>query len=247
MLTCLRFVIVLSATSFLLSACTRSGQQNSGTSALAAPVGEPSSPPNRTSPPVAPTPDQTLQSSAAASSTPTLAEAQATVSRVFRASLNVSPQRQDHSVLVGDFNNDGSQDIAIVVKPVRGQLQSLNNPYAPWMVEDLLKVVLPVDRNGVRLLPPNPGPVRIEENDELLAIVHGYQKSGWRNPQAQQSYLLRHAVGDGLIAQPLKSVLGDPAKPSSHSNIGGDVIREKLADGEGFVYWTGAKYAWRRK
>src|SRR4030095_6472151 len=98
----------------------------------------------------------------------------------------------------------------------------------------------------VRVLPPKPGPVKIEENDELLVIVHGYQQSGWRNPQAQQTYLLRHAVGDSLEMQPLKNVLTGATKQNSHSRVGGDVIKEKVGDQEGFVYWTGAKYAWLR-
>ena len=99
----------------------------------------------------------------------------------------------------------------------------------------------------MRVLPPKPGPVKIEENDELLVIVHGYQQSGWRNPQAQQTYLLRHAVGDGLQTQPIKNLLSEATREDFHRHIGGDVIQSKLAGEEGFVYWSGAKYVWYRK
>jgi hypothetical protein len=177
----------------------------------------------------------------------TLAEAQSAVSRIYRTALTVNTKRSDGPILVGDFNNDGSQDIAVIVKPVRGTLSTLNSPYAPWILEDLSKIELPVERNGVRVLPPKPGPVKIEENDELLVIVHGYQQSGWRNRQAQQSYLLRHAIGDNLETRPFKDVMMDSTKQSSHTRVGGDVIKARVADHEGFVYWTGAKYAWYKK
>jgi hypothetical protein len=232
--------LLVLAACLLLNGCTRSDAAKTSTSAAT------------TGPGAAPSPTTTQTKGAAEPTSqlpdaPTMAEAQATISRIFRTSLTVNTHRQGGQIVVGDFNHDGSQDIAIVVKPTRENLQKLNSPYAPWIVEDLSKVTLPVDRNGVRVLPAKPGPTRIEENEELLLIVHGYEKRGWRNPQAQQTYLLRHAVGDGLSAEPLKNMLSDTAQQSSHIGIGGDVIREQMVDGAGFVYWTGAKYAWYRR
>jgi len=177
----------------------------------------------------------------------TLAEAQAVLSRIYFTTLSVNTDRRDASFLVGDFNDDGSQDIAIITKPVKGTLPALNSAYAPWTVEDLSKIALPTERNGVRVLPPKPGPVKIEENDELLVIVHGYRQSGWRNPEARQTYLLRHAVGDGLQTQPMKNLLSEATREDFHRHMGGDVIQSKLAGEEGFVYWSGAKYVWYRK
>jgi hypothetical protein len=232
--------LLMIAASLLLNGCTRSDAAKTSASATA------------TEPGAAPSPSTTQTKGAGEQTSqlpnpPTMTEAQTTLSRIFRTALTVNARRQDSPIVVGDFNYDGSQDIAMVVKPARDKLETLNSPYAPWIVEDLSKVALPVDRNGVRVLPAKPGPTRIEENEELLLIVHGYEKSGWRNPQAQQTYLLRHAVGDGLSAEPLKKMLSDSAKQGSHIGIGGDVIREQMADGEGFIYWTGAKYAWYRK
>jgi hypothetical protein len=241
----------------LLNACAKSSQSNTaGTStASAAPLIEPSpataTRPGATLPTASAQSNQTSQPAPErAATTPpaaTLAEAQAAVSRIYRTALAVNTKRSGGPFLVGDFNNDGSQDIAVIVKPAKDSLQTLNNQYAPWIVEDLSKIDLPVERNGVRVLPPKPGPVKIEENDELLVIVHGYQQSGWRNPQAQQTYLLQHAVGDSLEMLPLKGVMSDATKQRSHSHVGGDVIKEKVANQEGFVYWTGAKYAWYGK
>lgn len=243
--------------SLLLNACSKSSQQNNaGTSTVSAasliePSPDPATRPGAPLPTASTQPNETSQPApvraTATQPAATLAEAQAAVSRIYRTALSVNTNHSGSPFLVGDFNNDGSQDIAVIVKPAKGTLQTLNDPYSPWIVEDLSKIDLSVDRNGVRVLPPKPGPVKIEENDELLAIVHGYQQSGWRNPQAQQTYLLRHAVGDSLEMQPLKNVVTDATKQSSHSRVGGDVIKQKVAGQEGFVYWTGAKYAWFRK
>ena len=265
MFTCLRrlnhrtivLLFFIVTASLLLKGCAKSTQHNTAetSTASAAPSIETSSAtanrPGTTPPATSARLNETSQptSERAVTTQPaaTLAEAQAAVSRIYRTALAVNTNRSGDPILVGDFNNDGSQDIAVIVKPAKGTLQRLNSSYAPWIVEDLSKIELPVERNGIRVLPPKPGPVKIEENDELLVIVHGYQQSGWRNPQAQQTYLLRHAVGDGLETQPLKGVMSDTAKQSIHSRVGGDVIKEKMADQEGFVYWTGAKYAWYRK
>ncbi|MEP6912202.1 MAG: FG-GAP repeat protein [bacterium] len=246
--------LLIVASCLLVAACAKSGQHHTADSstASAAPLTSPAAnqrgrtPPNtgaQTSETSRPTSEPAATTQLAA----TLAEAKAAVNRIYRTSLAVNPNRNGGSILVGDFNNDGSQDIAVIVRPAKGTLETLNNPYAPWILEDLSKIDLPIERNGLRVLPPKPGPVKVEENDELLVIVHGYQQSGWRNPQAQQSYLLRHAVGDKLKTQSLKTMMGDVTRQSPHSHVGGDVIKEKVANKDGFVYWTGAKYAWYRE
>lgn len=239
------FAVIAIACS-LVSACSTSGPRASAESSAAA--DSLNNRPGATPPAASPQNNLPQPSSArAAQPTATLAEAQAVLSRIYHSNLAVDTNRPDASFLVGDFNNDGSEDIAITTKPVKGTLPALNSAYAPWTVEDLSKIALPTERNGVRVLPPKPGPVKIEENDELLVIVHGYQQSGWRNPQAQQTYLLRHAVGDGLQAQPIKNLLSEATRADFHRHIGGDVIQSKLAGQEGFVYWSGAKYVWYGK
>jgi hypothetical protein len=160
--------------------------------------------------------------------------------------VTVDTGRGGSPFFVGDFNNDGSQDIAVIAKPAKGMLSTLNSEYANWTVEDVLKVALPVERNGVQVLPPKPAPVKIGQDDSLLIIVHGYQQSGWRNPQAQQTYLLKNAVGENMKTQPIKYALAGASETNPHVRINGDVIKETVAKKDGFIYWTGAKYAWRQ-
>jgi hypothetical protein len=178
---------------------------------------------------------------------PTLAEAQAAVARIYKNTVTVDTAgRSGNPFVVGDFNNDGVEDIAVVVRPARGMLSEINSEYANWIVEDILKVQLPVVHNGIQVLPPKPAPVKIEQNDQLLVIVHGYQKDAWRNSQARQTYLLKNAVGDNMKTQPIKYALAGASAKNPHVAVNGDVIRETMAKQEGFIYWTGAKYAWRQ-
>jgi hypothetical protein len=174
-------------------------------------------------------------------------EAQAAVARVYKKAVTVDTGvRGGKPSVAGDFNNDGVEDIAVVVRPARGMLAEINSEYANWIVEDVTKVQLPVEHNGIQVLPPNPGPVKIEQNDQLLVIIHGYQKEGWRNSQARQTYLLKNAVGENMRAMPIKLALAGASAKNPHVTINGDVIKETMAKQDGFIYWTGSKYAWRR-
>ena len=44
---------------------------------------------------------------------------------------------------------------------------------------------------------PEMPPLRVEENELLLAVIHGYGTQGWRDAQATQTYLLKNAAGVG--------------------------------------------------
>ena len=125
--------------------------------------------------------------------------------------------------LVGDFNGDNSEDIAIVVKPGKGKLSKLNSEYANWILED------PRQPLHVRDLKTRPAPVTVSDKDSLLAVIHGVKSEGWRSAIAKQTYLLKNAAGESFEKQ---------------SSRRGDVIREKLDGADGVIYFTGAKYAW---
>jgi hypothetical protein len=77
-----------------------------------------------------------------------------------------------------------------------------------------------------------------------VAVIHGHQQTGWRNPQSTQTYLLKNAVGDTMEMQRARAVSGETADKKSLPILHGDVIRETLTNKRGFLYWTGAKYAW---
>jgi hypothetical protein len=176
---------------------------------------------------------------------PTPEEVREVVARVYKDTVEVVMTHQQ-SAMVGDFNGDGSQDIGVVIRPVRGKLEEINSEVANWIVEDPRKVSLPDPDKTVQTLPPATGPVKVEQDDLLLTIIHGYREAGWRNPEAQQAYMLYDAVGNSMVAESLEnlqSALGNKsAAPRS-----ADVIKQKLAGAWGFLYWTGAKYAWHKQ
>lgn len=224
----------------LLCSCTSGGRNSAETApptagpSAATPLqaGAPAATPNANSQPAA--------------QQPTLAEAQAAVARVYQQSVTVETGLAANPFVVGDFNNDGVEDIAVVVRPAKGALAELNSEYANWILEDVTKVQLPVAQGGRVVLPPKPEPVRVEQNDQLLAVVHGYKKEGWRNEQARQTYLLKNAVGDEMRSQPVKYALAGASTSNPHLSLNGDVIKETRGRQEGYIYWTGSKYAWRQ-
>jgi hypothetical protein len=159
---------------------------------------------------------------------PTAAEAEATLRRVFRGT--VAPEAGEPP-LGSDFNGDGAADLVVVVRPVAGRLGEINEPLANWMIQDALE--------------SEPAPVRrpVAADERLLAVLHGYGAEGWRNPEARQSYLVRHAAGPPFEARPRRALLRAPHRPAT-PRIGGDVILTTVGGRRGFVYWTSARYAW---
>ncbi|HKP11888.1 MAG TPA: hypothetical protein VJZ91_07240 [Blastocatellia bacterium] len=170
-----------------------------------------------------------------------LSEVQSAIARVYKDSVTVDSK----NFLVGDFDGDGSQDMVAVVSPVAAMLPSLNSEYARWKLEDPRQVTSPV----LEGLPQNspPAPVRAEEGERLLVVIHGSGPDGWRNPDAMNTYLLKNAVGSSLSPQPLRQALVEAKSHRSKKDLlalRGDVIRQTLGREKGFLFWTGADYAW---
>lgn len=172
-------------------------------------------------------------------------EVREVAARVYKGAVAIDMAHQPASI-VGDFNGDGSEDIAFVVKPAKNKLEEINSEVANWIVEDPRQVLLPDPNKTVQRLPQNPGPVKVQPGDLLLTIIHGYKDKGWRNPEARQAYLLNNAVGASMSAAPLKDLLSAGGNKSGVMRSG-DVIKVTLAGEPGFLYWTGAKYAWHKK
>lgn len=171
---------------------------------------------------------------------PQAAEVADKVTRIFRGAVQPDTTRND-GALVGDFNNDGSEDIAIVVKPDPAKLGDINSDVSIWILNDPQKVAPPDPKGGIQTL-QHEEPVKVAANDVLLAVIHGYQKDGWRNPAAQQTYLLKNAVGGDMRAIPWQEAFG--ALKAGAPTQRGDVMREDFNRTPGFIYWTGSKYAW---
>jgi len=170
-------------------------------------------------------------------------ELQAVTARIYKEAVMVDSSRNDNFV-IGDFNGDGSQDIVVVVKPGKGMLPELNSEYSNWIREDPFEVGKLAAHAPDRQLIKKRKPTVVNAHDNLLAVIHGYQAAGWRDPKATQTYLLKNAVGEKLSMESPESLLSDTANRQQLPAIRGDVIRETLSGNPGFLYWTGARYAW---
>lgn len=174
------------------------------------------------------------------------AELRECVKRVYGNAVTVEEGRPDNYV-TGDFNGDGSQDIAVFVRPDRGMLREINDELANWILEDPREVEPPPAGKVSAASGGRPSPVRVTPGDLLLAVIHGYKDAGWRNPAATQTYLLRNAAGSALKTSPRAEALDTLRTEVQPPALTGDVLSETLAREQGFLYWNGAKYAWHRR
>lgn len=176
------------------------------------------------------------------STPPQLSEVQEAVKRVCVDAVTIETNLST-PFIVGDFNSDGSQDIAVIVRPAKGALPKLNSEYSNWINEDPQKVVLP-DPNKPSRLPKLPPPVFVKADDVLLLVLHGYQQAGWRHQYARQTFLLRNAVGENLRTQSVNEASRISGDKNLVQQSLGDVIAEKLSGHDGFLYWTNGRYVW---
>ena len=228
--------LLLFAAAFALTACTENAQPQSVKNVPATPT--PQQPQT-----AAATPAEARPDAAPSATPPPLADAQGALARVYHDAVTLQTSR-DTPFVVGDFNGDGSQDIALVVTPAKGKLPQINSEFASWLVGDPQTVKASEVRGDVKVFPKRPEPVVVQQDDVLLAVIHGYQKDGWRNRLAAQTFLLRNAVGDGMRTRSAEGVMNSTADRAGLPQLRGDVIGEALAGEVGFIYWTGAKYAW---
>lgn len=162
---------------------------------------------------------------------PEMQQVQAAVNRVFKGSAAID-ESHSPSFVAGDFNGDLSQDIAVIVKPSPGKVGDLNEPYPAWLLRDVFQ-------------PPDPTKtsLRVEDNDVMLAIIHGFGDTGWRDEQATQTYLLKNAVGPSMSVHEGKSFVTSNPKKNLPS-IQGDLIAEVLRGTSGYLYYSGPTYSW---
>jgi len=196
-----------------------------------------------------PTPAPTFPALAQATATPASANATLAspevdevanaIARIFGKSARVD-QTSSPVFLVGDFNGDGSQDLAVVTKANDEALPEINNELANWTLEDPHAVAVPGSKTADQ--PLKPKAVKAERNDQLLVIIHGVGPQGWRNAEARQTFLLLNAAG-------INATLHTDAKLRESSlnsslPLRGDAISETVNGHHGLIVWTGAKYAW---
>jgi hypothetical protein len=162
---------------------------------------------------------------------PQMTEVQQAVKRVFKEAVLIDTSHQP-TFIVGDFNGDHSQDIAVVLKPASDKLSELNEEAPTWILRDLAG---PTQPGSPRL--------RVGAKDKLLAIIHGYDGQGWRDHQATQTYLLKNAAGSGMAAHSAKDFLATH-QGSKLPKLQGDLVGEELGGKSGYLYYAGATYSW---
>ncbi|HEV8428052.1 MAG TPA: hypothetical protein VGQ41_09155 [Pyrinomonadaceae bacterium] len=157
---------------------------------------------------------------------PTEADLRTVVKRNYEDVVTVDDSRPT-PFIIGDFNGDSSEDIAVVVKPQK--LSELNSEYVNWILEDPHQL--------------QRASMNVRKNDLLLAVIHGHKGEGWRHELARQTYLLKNAVGTDLETMSIQQ-LRSSGESRRLPPLRGDVIREKLNGSGGIIYWIGGKYAW---
>lgn len=182
---------------------------------------------------------------------PKLEDVQQAVNRIFKTAVLIDQDRSP-AFLVGDFNGDLSQDLAVILKPVEGELSELNQEFPNWIAREPLKELL-LPKSKVLAHPvaarssSNPASgqtIRFEQSDVLLAIIHGNGSKGWLDPEATQTHLLRDVVGANLRTLPFKSAFKVYKGVRPFPTIYGDLIQQTLIGQSGFLHFSGGVYGW---
>lgn len=168
---------------------------------------------------------------------PGAADFRAAVERIFKGAVTIIPAREPYFA-VGDFNGDGSQDLAVAVVPVPDRLGELNDELANWMVKDPFAPTHAGAAHGEAR-----HRVLVEGDDALLAVIHGYGAEGWRDARATQTYVLKGAAGERMKTRALKAARASGGG-ARLPRLVGDVIDESVGGREGFLYYNGVQYLW---
>ena len=163
---------------------------------------------------------------------PDLNAVQDAVKRVFKDKAQIDMGRKPYFV-AGDFNGDGSQDIAVVLQPSPEKLADLNEEFPNWILKDPFAA-------GAESRVPR---LRVAAHDSLLAVIHGYGTNGWRDPEATQTFLLKNAIGSGMNARGAKDIRkAESGRKAPH--LSGDVISQVVNGTQGYLYFADATYSW---
>lgn len=159
---------------------------------------------------------------------PKQSEVAAAVKRVFKDAA-VIDTNYNPSFLSGDFNGDGSQDLAVILKPTK--LDLMNQELPPWLVRQ------PRTNKVARAHVP------IEKDETLLAVIHGYGANNWRDPDATQTFVLKGVAGQNLKVHSLNEfVTANSGRKLPRPQ--GDLIGETVGGTAGFIYFAQATYSW---
>jgi hypothetical protein len=158
---------------------------------------------------------------------PKLPEVQNKIKTIFKDAVILDPNHNPN-FFSGDFNGDASQDLVVILRPVKVDEM---NQQKPWLVRD------PFSDLSTRVRPP------IQKDDTLLAVIHGFGNNDWRDPDATQTFVLKNVVGNNMKVQTGKEFV--------EANTGrklprpqGDLIGETINGNQGYLYYATSNYSW---
>lgn len=155
-------------------------------------------------------------------------EVQDAVRRIFKDAAVVDTSYSPN-FLAGDFNGDGSQDLAVILKPVK--LDLMNQELPPWLVRE------PRAKRDPRIA------LKIQKDETLLAVIHGYGTNDWRDPDATQTFVLKNVVGNDLkVHSGEEFVTANSGRKLPRPQ--GDLIGETVQGTPGYLYFAAATYSW---
>jgi hypothetical protein len=169
---------------------------------------------------------------------PTQAEVEAALHRIFGDDLIATDNSQ--SFIAGDFNGDQSEDLAVIARPAAGKLDDVNAELANWIIQDADKAFIAPPGKKV-VVPPKQERPRVESGEQVLAIIHGFGPQGWRNPEARQAYIVKHAAANFQGTAPS---ISQKAIRAMKLPVETEIIKEIRNNKKGFLFWTGGAYAW---
>ena len=155
-------------------------------------------------------------------------EVQDKIKQVFKGAAVLNPN-YNPNFLMGDFNGDASQDLAVIIKPVK--LEEMNQELTPWLIR--APRTNKVERTRLK----------IEKDEPLLAVIHGYGANDWRDPEATQTFVLKDVVGNDLKVQTPKEFVAQNAGRKM-PRAQGDLIGEILQGTQGYLYYAVSTYSW---
>jgi hypothetical protein len=169
---------------------------------------------------------------------PTQAEVEAALHRIFGDDLIATDNSQ--SFIAGDFNGDQSEDLAVIARPAATKLDDVNAELANWIIQDADKAFIAPPGKKV-VVPPKQERPRVESGEQVLAIIHGFGPQGWRNPEARQAYIVKHAAANFQGTAPS---ISQKALRAMKLPVETEIIKEIRNNKKGFLFWTGGAYAW---
>jgi hypothetical protein len=170
---------------------------------------------------------------------PTRFEVEAALHRVFGDDL-IAESGPGQTFIVGDFNGDQSEDLAVIARPAPAKLDDLNHELANWTVQDADSFFVPKGDKRV-VMPPEMRRPKVEKGEQVLAIIHGFGAGGWRSSDARQAYIVKHAAANFQGTAPS---ISQKAIRAMKLPVETEIIKEIRNNKKGFLFWTGGAYAW---